>query len=173
MSKDKDDRRVFLEATRDVRPLAYTQRAALKLERPKARALQSRAARSAMLRETLHRPDANSAEDIAFRRPNLSVQAFRRLCRGDYRIEDEIDLHGLRRDEARRALDRFIRDSLARYVGCVRIVHGKGYRSGPGGPVLKANVQDWLAERDEVLAFVSAPRRHGGSGAVDVLLRGR
>jgi DNA-nicking Smr family endonuclease len=134
--------------------------------------LQSRAARTALRQEISQRPDANSTGEIAFRRPNLPEQVFRRLCRGGYKIEDEIDLHGLRRDEARRALDQFLKNSLARYVGCVRIVHGQGFRSGPGGPVLKANVQDWLAERDEVLAFVSAAPRHGGSGALDVLLRG-
>jgi DNA-nicking Smr family endonuclease len=168
-----DDRKAFVDAIRDVRPLKPPQRAELTTEKPKPRATQTRAARRALMAESLQPSDLRSAEEIAFRRVDLPEHEFRRLARGEFSIEDEIDLHGMRRDEAQAALRRFIRESVDRYLGCVRVVHGKGSRSGPDGPVLKASVQEWLSQHGDVLAFVSATRRDGGSGAVYVLLRTR
>jgi DNA-nicking Smr family endonuclease len=173
MPIDEDDRRAFEEATRDVRPLKLDNRVgAVPRARPKPEARLSRAARQALLEQSLDdAAAAQSAEEIAFRRPGISERTFRMLRRGRFSIEDEIDLHGLNRAEARAELKRFLADCADRGLGCVRVIHGKGARSGPDGPVLKASVQQWLSQWDEVLAFVSAGRRHGGSGAVYVLLR--
>ncbi len=85
-------------------------------------------------------------------------------------MADEIDLHGLTALQAREALRQFLAEAVQRGLGCVRVVHGKGLRSGPRGPVLKHAVNTWLRKVDAVLAFVSAPRRDGGTGAVYVLL---
>jgi len=93
-----------------------------------------------------------------------------RLRRGEFAVGDEIDLHGLGADAARDALREFLAEALRRRLGCVRVIHGKGLRSGPGGPVLKHAVNVWLRKVDAVLAFTSAPRRDGGTGAVYVLL---
>jgi DNA-nicking Smr family endonuclease len=114
---------------------------------------------------------APAAEEIAFRRPGLSERTFRDLRRGRFSIEAEIDLHGLREGEAKSALHEFIDECVTRRHRSVLVIHGKGARSGPAGPVLKAGVQHWLAQWDAVLGYVSAARRHGGSGAVYVLLR--
>jgi DNA-nicking Smr family endonuclease len=114
-----------------------------------------------------------AAEEIAYRRPGLPEATFKKLRRGAFSIENEIDLHGLTRREARLELKRFLTECVERRLGCVRVIHGKGARSGPDGPVLKASVQLWLQRWDDVLAFVSAGRQHGGSGAVYVLLRHR
>jgi DNA-nicking Smr family endonuclease len=93
------------------------------------------------------------------------------LRKGGWTIQGEIDLHGLRRDEAREALAAFLRDAIRRGWRCVRVVHGKGLGSPGKTPVLKGKVQGWLMQKDEVLAFVQARGDEGGAGAVVVLLR--
>ena len=173
-----NDEEAFARAMRGVRRLKYEERAAHRRSRP-ATAAMARTARQEVLRESLQGsddgPDAleQLGEEMSYRRPSLPERTFRRLRRGRFRIEDETDLHGLTAAQARTQLRVFIAESAARGLGCVRVIHGKGLRSGPRGPVLKTNVQHWLAQWDEVLAFVSARARDGGSGAVYVLLRRR
>ena len=84
---------------------------------------------------------------------------------------EEIDLHGLSAEDARDALARFLIESVERRHRCVRVIHGKGLRSGPGGPVIKRRIGRWLKRRDEVLAYASARPVDGGTGAVYVLLK--
>jgi len=86
-------------------------------------------------------------------------------------IQDEIDLHGCRTDEARELLGGFLREALKRGVRCVRIVHGKGLGSPDKQPVLKGKTRVWLAQREEVIAFCQARPAEGGSGALVVLLK--
>ena len=86
-------------------------------------------------------------------------------------MQGQIDLHGLRSDEAREALGQFIRDATKRGWRCVRVVHGKGLGSPGKTPVLKAKVQRWLVQKTEVLAFVQAKGSEGGAGALVVLLK--
>jgi DNA-nicking Smr family endonuclease len=95
----------------------------------------------------------------------------RRLRRGLFPIDDELDLHGLSQAAARNHLADFLARSRDGGCRCVRIIHGKGYRSGARGPVLKAAVNLWLRRHLDVLAFVSARAIDGGAGAVYVLLR--
>ena len=169
-----DDEKVFAEAMRDVKPLRVRDKVGVERPRPKAEARLSRAASRQVLADSLHGTinDA-SGEEVAFRRQGVPERTLRDLRRGRYSIEEEIDLHGLNRTQAQAALKQFIIEAATRQLGCVRVIHGKGSRSGPEGPVLKNCVQGWLAQWDEVLAVASANRRHGGSGAVYVLLRPR
>ena len=95
----------------------------------------------------------------------------RRLRRGHWVLDDQIDLHGARRDEARTLLAAFLRDCIKRNMRCVRVVHGKGHGSVGRQPVLKGKVRGWLMQKDEVLAFCQARAADGGSGALLVLLR--
>jgi DNA-nicking Smr family endonuclease len=95
----------------------------------------------------------------------------RRLRRGDYRVEAGIDLHGLGLVEARAQLRAFLLAAQARQLRCVRIVHGKGLRSGQRGPVLKQAVDGLLRRAALILAFTSAGMRDGGTGATLALLR--
>jgi DNA-nicking Smr family endonuclease len=174
MPISKDDRRAFAEATRGVKPLRSRNTVPTHKSRPKAQARFRRAEDAATLEASLNDDDAApAAEEIAFRRPGLSERTFRDLRRGRFSIEAEIDLHGLTQSKAKTALHDFIVECGMRRLRCVRVIHGKGARSGPEGPVLKAGVQHWLAQWDEVLGYVSAARRHGGSGAVYVLLQRR
>ncbi len=94
-----------------------------------------------------------------------------RLRRGRLTVEADLDLHGRIVADAVVALDRFLDDSRRRGRRCVRIVHGKGFGSRSGLPVMKAHVDRWLRTRPEVLAFCSATPPDGGTGALYVLLR--
>jgi DNA-nicking Smr family endonuclease len=109
-------------------------------------------------------------DELAFLRPGLPRGVLKRLRRGHWVVQDEIDLHGLTRAEARQALADFLKLSLKRGRRCLRGVHGKGLRSPKREPVLKGKVKAWLAQREEVLAFCQAPPAQGGGGALLVLL---
>ena len=111
-------------------------------------------------------------ETLSFRRPDIGPDVVRKLRRGHWTLQAQIDLHGLRRDQAREALGGFIHDSAKRGLRCVRVVHGKGNGSPGREPVLKGRVRRWLVQKQEVLAFVQARASDGGSGALMVLLKG-
>jgi DNA-nicking Smr family endonuclease len=169
----EDDRRAFDEAMRDVRPLKHEPRVQ-PTARPAARAEMTRRARHALIDASRFGGLSESlGEEIAFRRDGVTERTFRRLREGAYSIEAEFDLHGLTAAQAQIALKAFMADSVARGLGCVRVVHGKGAGSGPEGPVLKNLVHHYLALWDQVLAYVTALPRHGGHGAIYVLLNRR
>ncbi len=100
----------------------------------------------------------------------------RRLRRGDFSIQENLDLHGLTQTEARQELDQFLREAAVRGLSCVRVIHGKGKNSPQGRAILRDKVPDWLSTRSNarlVIAFTSASLWDGGSGATYVLLRTR
>jgi DNA-nicking Smr family endonuclease len=169
-----DEARLFRDAVRDVRPLKGRTPAPGGAPRARPQARFARADRVAVLRESLESegadPQLAGGEELAFHRPQVQPAVLRRLRRGEYRIEREIDLHGLSVVEAKLALRRFLVAALERQVRCVRIIHGKGLRSGHRGPVLKAAVSAVLRRTGAVLAYVSARPVDGGTGAVYVLL---
>ena len=109
-------------------------------------------------------------ETLSFRRPGVGIDVTRKLRKGHWTIQRELDLHGLRREDAREALAAFIRESVKQGLRCVRVVHGKGLGSPGKTPVLKGKVQGWLIQKNEVLAFVQAKPAEGGAGAMLVLL---
>jgi DNA-nicking Smr family endonuclease len=116
-------------------------------------------------------PTVSGIDDqVAFRRAPVRADVMRKLRRGQIAVEAEIDLHGLRQHAAQEALRQFLNDCLRRGLYCVRVIHGKGLRSGPGGPVLKLLVHQWLRKVENVAAFAAARPADGGSGAVYVLL---
>jgi DNA-nicking Smr family endonuclease len=168
------DVEAFRAAVRDVTPLTQTP-AAEGLAKPKPRAR----LRNATAPPSDGLPDAGTGaaesvtgdEALSFQRAGVRTQVMRRLRRGLYPIDDELDLHGLSQSAARNELADFITRSRDRGCRCVRIIHGKGYRSGARGPVLKAAVNLWLRLHLDVRAFVSARAIDGGTGAMYVLLR--
>jgi DNA-nicking Smr family endonuclease len=109
-------------------------------------------------------------EAMSFRRPGIGIDVARKLRRGHWSIQREIDLHGLRTEEAREALAEFLRNAMRDGLRCVRVVHGKGLGSPGKTPVLKGKVHGWLVQKNEVLAFVQARADEGGAGALVVLL---
>jgi DNA-nicking Smr family endonuclease len=110
-------------------------------------------------------------EMLSYRCPGLGPDVMRKLREGSWSIQRQIDLHGLRTDEAREALGRFIREAHQQGLRCVRVVHGKGLGSPGRMPVLKNRVLRWLVQKNEVMAFVQARPAEGGAGALVVLLR--
>jgi DNA-nicking Smr family endonuclease len=110
-------------------------------------------------------------DELSFRRPGVGPDVLRKLRRGDWVIQDEVDLHGCRTDEARELLAGFLRDAVRRGVRCVRVIHGKGLGSKDKQPVLRGKTRVWLAQRDEVIAFCQARPAEGGGGALVVLLK--
>jgi len=109
-------------------------------------------------------------EALSFRRPGMGPDVVRKLRRGGWSIQRQLDLHGLRREDARDALSAFIREAHKAGLRCVRVVHGKGLGSPGKTPVLKGRVQSWLIQKSEVMAFVQARPAEGGAGALVVLL---
>ena len=110
-------------------------------------------------------------EALSYLRAGVGPEVLRKLRRGHWVIQGEIDLHGLRVDDARSALGEFLREAIKRGWRCVRVVHGKGLGSKDRVPVLKGKVRAWLVQRAEVIAFCQARGAEGGSGALVVLLR--
>lgn len=108
---------------------------------------------------------------LSFRRAGVGTDALRKLRCGHWVVQARLDLHGLRRDDAREAVAGFVAQSARDGLRCVRVIHGKGLGSVNRQPVLKEKVMRWLAQREEVIAFCQAPPFAGGSGALLVLLR--
>lgn len=171
---DDEDLHAFRRAVADVRPLPQKRRTSPR-PRPRPHARFTRAERDDVLRESLVVPrdpaDLDTGEHMSFRRPGVREEVLRKLKRGQFAVEAEIDLHGLGRHAAHEALRQFLNDSVLRGLRCVRVIHGKGLRSGPGGPVLKHVVNHWLRKLENVVAFATAQPVDGGTGAVYVLLK--
>jgi DNA-nicking Smr family endonuclease len=171
-----DDAQAFRAAVRNVTPLPKAP-AIAGLAKPKPRVRVGKAAAAALQDLDEAMPLASGVDAVtgdqglSFQRAGVRSQVLRRLRRGLYPVDDELDLHGLTQTAARSELAEFIARSRDRGCRCVRIIHGKGYRSGVRGPVLKSAVNLWLRRHLDVLAFVSARTIDGGSGALYVLLR--
>ena len=170
------ERTLFVRAAGEVRPIRGHRRVDLAPEQPPPIAVQQQLDEQRVLREAISDEfDASTLLDIddalSFRRPGIGTDVTRKLRMGEWSLQGEIDLHGLRREEAREALACFIRDAHRRGWRCVRVVHGKGLGSPGRTPVLKSKVQSWLIQKNEVLAFVQARGDEGGAGALVVLLK--
>ncbi len=110
-------------------------------------------------------------DSLSFMMPGLQHNVLKKLRKGQFGPDAEIDLHGLNSNEAKRQLLYFLHDCVEDGCRCVHIVHGKGYRSADNHPVLKNNLNLWLRQHKDVQAFCSAPLKDGGTGAVFVLLQ--
>jgi DNA-nicking Smr family endonuclease len=108
---------------------------------------------------------------LSWAAPGVGPDVVKKLRKRHWQVEDELDLHGYTRDLARRLVDAFLRRSAKRGVRCVRIIHGIGYGSAGGEPVLRGMVHSWLVQTAETVAFCVANRADGGNGALVVLLR--
>ena len=168
----------FRKAVADVRPLKAVRRAAPPKPPAPPVALQSLRDERAALIESIERPVTadealETGEELVYLRDGLSRLVLRRLRRGHWVVQAELDLHGMNRHEAAIGVAKFLLAAAQRGQRCVRIIHGKGYGSKNREPVLKAKLRNWLMPRDEVLAFCQAPPHEGGSGALLVLLKAK
>lgn len=170
------DRALFRAAMRGVRKLRPEPRGSAAPARPRGGARFARADRVAVLAESIAdldqplAPVAETGAELQYRRNGVPEQVFRKLRGGQYRIEAELDLHGLTAAQARNELANFLALALQREWRVLRIVHGKGLRSGNRGPVLRLLVDDYLRRVSVVLAFANAREVDGGTGATLVLL---
>jgi len=113
-----------------------------------------------------------SQEDkLSFITPGLQKNVLRKLRKGYFGLDADIDLHGLSSQEAKRQLLNFLYHCMENGCRCVHIIHGKGYRSPDNHPILKNDINVWLRQHKDVLAFCSTPPKNGGTGAVFVLLK--
>ena len=169
------ERILFTRAVGKVAPIANQERVWSPPQRPTPRPLQQDLDDEAVMHESMSDEfDISTLLDaddqLSFRRPGIGTDVTRKLRKGEWSIQGQIDLHGLRSDEARNAMGQFIRDAKRMGWRCVRVVHGKGLGSPGKEPVLKSKVQRWLVQKKEVLAFVQAKPSDGGGGALVVLL---
>jgi len=170
--KDIDE---FRRAMQGTRPLQHEERVPESQRKPRPKATFSKADDKEVLIESLA-DDIDTIEHgygaaLRFHRQHVGKRTMRKLQRGAYSVQAEIDLHGMTLSEAKPRLADFIEYSAAQGKYCVRVVHGKGLGSGERGPVLKNAVNRWLRRWDNVLAFVSTRQVDGGTGAVYVLLQ--
>ena len=169
------EKNLFIRAAGAVQPLPEKRRVTLKKVTPVAPQMQYQRDEQAVLKEAISDEfDVGTLLDtddlLSFRQPGIGPDVTRKLRRGDWTIQRQIDLHGMRRDEARERLSIFIREAKQQGIRCVRVIHGKGLGSPGKAPVLKSRVHSWLVQKQEVLAFVQAKPADGGAGALVVLL---
>ena len=167
---------LFRRSIGAVAPLPRADRRELAMPRPEPIARQHLADEQAALAESLS--DDFSVETLmdtdaalSYGRSGIGHDTLKKLRRGHWVIQSQLDLHGLRTDEARTALAEYLRSVCRRGLRCVRIIHGKGLGSINKEPVLKNKVRNWLVQKDEVIAFCQAKASDGGSGALVVLLK--
>jgi DNA-nicking Smr family endonuclease len=174
-SPPDDESEEFRRALTDVKPLEGKKRAELRPAAPLPHPRQTLRDESAALAESLGPFSLDDAvetgEELTFLRPGYSRDILRKLRRGAWVVEAQLDLHGMNRVEAAIGVAAFLKRCQAQRARCVRIVHGKGLGSRNREPVLKGKLGKWLPQREEVLAFCQAPAAQGGSGAVLVFLK--
>lgn len=166
---------LFTRAAGAVQPIRAARRVPLAPEPPAPIPVQQQLDEQRVLKEAISDQfDASTLLDVddamSYRRLGIGTDVTRKLRKGHWSIQREIDLHGLRSEEARDRLSLFVRTAQRDGLRCVRVVHGKGLGSPGKTPVLKGKVHSWLIQKNEVLAFVQARADEGGAGALVVLL---
>ena len=114
---------------------------------------------------------SEGSDELVFLRPGLRRDTLRKLRRGHWPLQAELDLHGMVSEQARQAVIAFLASCSQQDLRSVRIIHGKGMSSRNHEAVLRGKVKSWLMQREDVLAFCQARSIDGGSGAVVVLLK--
>jgi DNA-nicking Smr family endonuclease len=179
---EREEANVFRGAIKDVKPIPESDRYVAPLRQiPVRGALPRKYAtreedNAAVLRESLSDQfDVDGLLDddptLSYARDGIGPEVVRKLRKRHWPVQDELDLHGMNRDTARDQVGDFLRRATARGLRCVRIIHGKGYGSVGGEPVLRSMVHSWLVQKDEVVAFCVANKGDGGHGALIVLLK--
>jgi DNA-nicking Smr family endonuclease len=176
MSESDNDTDLFREAVGQVRRIR-SDRDRSRPPPPPAKPSQRELDEARVMDDLANAPidfaSVETGEEISYLRPGLQKRVLTRLRRGHWRVEDELDLHHMNLEAASSSIRRFLLEADRERMSCVRIIHGKGLRSGPEGPQLKRLTARLLSRHDRVAAFASAPPHDGGTGAVYVLLRAR
>lgn len=172
---DNNEENLFRQAMSDVRPIKQQKRIQpvkpKPAPRPRHQELDEEQVKHDMLSDPADLNEVEIGDELLFSRNGVQYKTFKKLRRGEYTVEAELDLHGKTVDEARLLVAEFLYTCQQHGARCVRIIHGKGYGSLNKQPVLKTHVNHWLRQRDEVLAFCSCRPADGGTGALYLLLR--
>ena len=176
IKSDKTDEEIFLEAMTDVREnkefrkIPYQSPPAIKIPAPQSEDDVEVLKEVVLGKKRIRLSD--TGEYIEWTRPGTRKDLARRLHKGDFSVQDCIDLHGLTLTEAEEALIEFFKEALSRQYSCIKVVHGRGLKS-PHGPVLKEAFKKLLQGpfRKWVLAYATAKDCDGGLGATYVLLK--
>jgi DNA-nicking Smr family endonuclease len=176
LAADADSNLFRRELGEGVTPLGTKPRATLPRNPPAPLPVQTRLDEAAVLTEAISDefdPEMllDTDESLFYCRPGIAQEVVRKLRRGAWIVQAQLDLHGMRREEARESLAEFIRESSKKGLRCLRVIHGKGLGSIGKEPVLKGKVRTWLVQKEEVIAFCQARPHDGGAGAVLVLLQ--
>ena len=174
MNNDDDD---FFKEMQDVKPLQREKRVVLNPSKVDKHTIKTRQQAAQSESVSLTDPLVDSAVEqldanamLAYQRPGVQHGVYKQLRQGKYSIEARLDLHRMTAEQARLTFYQFVRDCIAHDIRCALITHGKGEgRANPA--VLKSLVAHWLPQIDEVLAFHSAQKHHGGTGATYLLLK--
>lgn len=172
--RQKTGKNDFREAVGDVRPIEQDRVAPHRRRRkpfPEQKRLDEKAIMDSLLDGEFDDSELETGEELLFARPGVQRSVMRKLRRGEYVIEAQLDLHGHTVEQAREQVNLFLHECRTFGRRCVRIIHGKGRGSEGRLPVLKGKVNVWLRKKDEVLAFCPARPTDGGAGAVYVLLK--
>jgi len=174
--REQRERELFATSVGPVLPLRRAAAAVLRRPRPPALPRQRERDEASVLHESISdefdvETLLDTDEALSFRRRGVGPEVVRKLRRGVWAIQAQLDLHGLRRDAARERLAEFLREAARSGLRCVRVVHGKGNGSPGREPVLKGKVRGWLVQKNEVIAFTQARAQDGGHGALLVLLK--
>lgn len=174
MAHNPDDIALFRDAIGDVAPVKHD-RVEHDRQKPSAEPRQFQMDEARVLPDSMSDEyileELQPGDELSYCVAGLQPTQFRKLRRGEFRREAELDLHGMTAENARKALALLLQEAKVERWRCLRIIHGKGLRSSNDGPVLKTRINTWLRQRNDVLAFCSAPPRDGGTGAVYVLLK--
>lgn len=174
--KDSD---LFFEEMGDVKPLKSRDKAhidAQKVITPghlvrRMTAVTEKAVDDNHLTSADHVEILKSNDVLEYKQDGIQHGVYKKLRMGRYPVEARLDLHRMTVDEARKEVFRFINDCMQYDLRTVIILHGKGDRNPDKKALLKSYLAKWLPEMDDVMAFHSAQKHHGGTGAVYVLLR--
>lgn len=115
--------------------------------------------------------DVGAEDALYWARDGVQETQLRRMKAGQISFEGSLDLHGMSVEKARSTLREFLTEALRLEVRCVRVTHGKAARLDGKKPMIKSHVNTWLRQHEKVLGFTSCVARHGGTGAVYVLLK--
>lgn len=173
-AQDEDEMALFHAAMRDVAPLPAPDRVIHRTSPapaiPRKKNYQEQTAPEDSLSDHISL-EIEAGDEWSYARPGVPRQTLRRLRRGYWGIQEDLDLHGLTRDEARQELVAFLDICAQKKYHCVRVIHGKGMSSRNREPVLKTRIGNWLMQCDEVLAFCQTRPEDGGGGALLILLK--
>lgn len=174
-----DDFSLFKAETRGIKPLPQSDRAdtgKAKTDRTRIQALRQ----NAVVRDGVVKVDGLSdqfvidvgAEDpLYWARDGVQDGQMRKLKLGQVSFEGSLDLHGMNVEKARDILWEFIAEANKLEIRCVRVTHGKAVRTDGKRPMIKSHVNTWLRQHNGVLGFTSCLPKHGGTGAIYVLLK--